>query len=74
VIYLDVPPAISYLGTRESSARRSAASVASRAVQFTTTDYATIFAIDAVEQRRGHFHRHRPRVGVKMLLQASKLT
>jgi len=57
VIYLDVPPAISYLReTRDVICPKIAGQVvASRAVQFTTTDYATILLFDAVEQRRAFF-------------------
>lgn len=75
VIYLDVPPAISYLkDTRDVICPKIGCQVvASRAVQFTTTDYATILLSMQSNNVEGIFIVTDPASAVKMLLQAKQL-
>src|SRR5437763_264285 len=75
VIYLDVPPAISYLkDTRDVICPKLGCQVvASRAVQFTTTDYTTILLSMQSNNVEGIFIVTDPASAVKMLLQAKQL-
>jgi len=75
VIYLDVPPAISYLKeTRDVICPKLGCQVVvSRAVQFTTTDYTSILLSMRSNNVEGIFIVTDPASAVKMLLQAKQL-